>query len=266
MTDEFRSPYDLASLQKDFTKRLSNPSCEESDIEDYIQGGLFEPSERLQIHQNNVHLSLVDTIVSSFPVTSSMTGDDFIRAVAREFVKTELPSAPMLSAYAPRFADFWLGFDKAQDYPFIADMLRAEAAIDYVQEMPESIPISPVEWQKLSQSKILLENNSLKITKSKIAFCSRWPIIDMWLAATGQLDFDGIEMADNPQNILVINVEGDVFLHSLSQSEYDFLSYKGEENGVEQRCEIYLKNAEEFGKDSLGSVMASLFEKGIFIY
>lgn len=86
-----------------------------------------EKRTRFRVYQNNVFVSLIDALADIFPVTQQLVGDEFFRAMAREFVQNSLPTSPVISEYGRHFDDFIRGFTPANSVPFLADM----AALEY---------------------------------------------------------------------------------------------------------------------------------------
>ncbi|MCB5162128.1 DNA-binding domain-containing protein [Marinomonas algarum] len=85
-----------------------------------------EKHVRFNVYRNNVFVSLIDALADIFPVTQQLVGDEFFRAMAREFVQSNLPTSPVISDYGQGFADFIRSFTPADSVPFLADMAALE--------------------------------------------------------------------------------------------------------------------------------------------
>ncbi|MBR7889392.1 putative DNA-binding domain-containing protein [Marinomonas sp. A79] len=98
-----------------------------------------EKHTRFNVYRNNVFVSLIDALADIFPVTQQLVGDEFFRAMAREFVQNNLPSSPVISDYGQEFDAFIRGFTPADSVPFLADIAALEhqlLALTHTAEYP----------------------------------------------------------------------------------------------------------------------------------
>ncbi|WP_133010788.1 DNA-binding domain-containing protein [Marinomonas flavescens] len=86
-----------------------------------------EKEIRLNVYRNNVVVSLIDALADIFPVTQALVGDDFFRAMAKQYLLVSPPESPIISEYGHFFSDFIRQFDPAKTLPFLADL----AALEY---------------------------------------------------------------------------------------------------------------------------------------
>src|SRR4029453_14611961 len=80
------------------------------------------PSRRFGVYRNNVYAGLIDVLAGRFPVVARLVGEEFFRAMARDYVEREPPSSAVLLRYGAGFADFIAGFPQAATVPYLADM------------------------------------------------------------------------------------------------------------------------------------------------
>lgn len=86
------------------------------------------PLRRFAIHRNNVVSSLIDALADVFPVTRTLVGEDFFRAMAAVFVRCLPPRSKVLADYGAGFADFIAAFEPAREVCYLADVARIERA------------------------------------------------------------------------------------------------------------------------------------------
>ncbi|WP_163144423.1 DNA-binding domain-containing protein, partial [Arhodomonas sp. KWT] len=86
------------------------------------------PPGRLDIHRNNIHVSLVEALREAYPVTERLVGEAFFHAMARTYVADELPDSPVLLAYGAGFPAFIETFRAAAGLPYLPDVARLERA------------------------------------------------------------------------------------------------------------------------------------------
>jgi hypothetical protein len=85
-----------------------------------------EQEVRLNVYRNNIAVSLVDALCDIFPITETLVGEEFFRAMARIYLLDNPPSSPIISEYGVGFSDFIRNFDPAKSIPFLADVAALE--------------------------------------------------------------------------------------------------------------------------------------------
>ncbi|GAB4358255.1 MAG: DNA-binding domain-containing protein [Oricola sp.] len=98
---------------------------------------------RFNVYRNNVVLGLVNVLVDYFPATARITGDNFFRAMAREFVRAHPPSSPLLFLYGTGFPAFIESFAPAASMPYLADVARVERAWLTAYHAADLEPLAP---------------------------------------------------------------------------------------------------------------------------
>ena len=87
-----------------------------------------DAGQRFGIHRNNVMSSLVRALEDGFPVTRLLVGEEFFRAMAREYVRAQPPRSPVLLEYGAGLPAFVDTFEPAVGLPYLGDMVRLERA------------------------------------------------------------------------------------------------------------------------------------------
>jgi hypothetical protein len=93
---------------------------------DLITHNGSDPTRRLGVYRNNVLVSLVDALASTFPVTQQLVGEEFFRAMAQLFVRQQPPRSPVLARYGGALPDFIAQFAPAASVPYLGDVARLE--------------------------------------------------------------------------------------------------------------------------------------------
>ena len=102
--------------------RASEPACPPG----LVTWNGSAPDKRFAVYRNNVVVGLVAALADSFPVTQALVGEDFFRAMAREFVRAQPPRSPVLALYGDGFAGFIEDFPPVAGLPYLADLARLE--------------------------------------------------------------------------------------------------------------------------------------------
>ncbi len=93
-----------------------------------VAPGRRPDAARFAVYRNNVHVGLIGALAKIFPVTRMLVGADFFSGMAREFVRVEKPSTPLLMEYGAGFPDFVASFAPAAVLPYLPDVARVELA------------------------------------------------------------------------------------------------------------------------------------------
>lgn len=119
-------PLNLHEIQSAFACALLDPDAPVPENLTGPDGG--RALCRFAIYRNNVAVSLVDALQASFPVSAKLVGEEFFRAMAREYIHTEIPRSPILSAYGSAFPAFIASFPPALEIAYLADVASFEVA------------------------------------------------------------------------------------------------------------------------------------------
>ncbi|WP_051356516.1 DNA-binding domain-containing protein [Azorhizobium doebereinerae] len=91
--------------------------------------GLAGPAgRRFAVYRNNVAVGLIGALEARFPAVRALVGEEFFRAMARDFTLSHPPASPVLMVYGDALPDFIAAFPPAADLPYLADVARIEAA------------------------------------------------------------------------------------------------------------------------------------------
>ncbi|MEW9806819.1 DUF2063 domain-containing protein [Mesorhizobium sp. ZMM04-5] len=111
--------------QEQFARSLTDPAADLPAGVTTRRG--VADATRFAVYRNNVTVGLVKALEKRFPVTARLVGVEFFAAMARDYMRRELPSSPILFDYGDGFADFIEAYDDAAGLPYLADVARVEA-------------------------------------------------------------------------------------------------------------------------------------------
>ena len=215
--------YSLKQIQQDFASTMRLGSVASNDLLSSIVETSLSPNARLNIHRNNYKFSLTDTVVNKFPKVEAFVGRDFLEQVARAYVASTPPVDSRLSEYGDGFSDFWAGFPHTQQLPYIADLIRLEWLVDKVQEELHVDPVMEDIWDNLAA---IGQGDDIKVdfVPQHRILDSDYPLFSLWLAATGQIPAETVNVDDPGHTLLILGNAGQVNIAVLSKSEYVFLA------------------------------------------
>jgi hypothetical protein len=83
---------------------------------------------RFDVYRNNVHTSLIDALLATFPVTAQLVSEDSFRVLAREFLRCELPRQAALHDYGSGLPAFLRSWAPAASTAYLPDVAALEQA------------------------------------------------------------------------------------------------------------------------------------------
>lgn len=137
-----------------------------------------EDAERFRVYQNNIIVSLIDSLVDSFPTLVRLLGEDYFRAVAREFVQANPPRSPVMAEYGTQLPSYLKGFLPLEKLPYLADVARLELARIACFHAADSATLSAEDFTSLSIEALL--SATFVLNPSLRLVVSEHPIFKLW--------------------------------------------------------------------------------------
>ncbi|MEX3010330.1 DUF2063 domain-containing protein [Hoeflea sp. TYP-13] len=85
-------------------------------------------AKRFNVYRNNVTVGLVGALCDIYPAVHRLVGDEFFRAMAKIYVRSEQPSSPLLFRYGSGFPAFLEKFEPVEKLSYLPDVARIERA------------------------------------------------------------------------------------------------------------------------------------------
>lgn len=140
------------------------------------------PQKRFAVYRNNVVVSLIDALADSYPVVQALVGEEFFRAMAREFIHQSPPRSPVLAWYGEGFADFIAGFGPAESLPYLSDVARIEWLRIEAWHAADIKPISVENFAALLDDVDALPHARITFHPALRVVISAHPVISLWAA------------------------------------------------------------------------------------
>lgn len=144
-----------------------------------------DPAQRFGIYRNNVMVSLIEALADTFPVVQTLVGEEFFRAMAREFVRISPPVSPVLAYYGDEFPAFVERFPPAASLPYLADVARLEYARVLAFHAADSEPLSAESLMAQLADPARLPSLRFQFAPSAMLLQSDWAIASLWGAHQG---------------------------------------------------------------------------------
>ncbi|WP_432696734.1 HvfC/BufC N-terminal domain-containing protein [Marinobacterium sp. YM272] len=159
---------------------------------------------RFDVYRNNVIVSLVDTLASTFAVVQQLVGTAFFRAMAREFLRdpAHLPESPVLAHYGADFPAFIASFRPADSLPFLADV----AQLEWLRlQALHAADVTAVDSEDLATQLGKYPGRALRLRfhPAMSLFTSRYAAVSIWAAHQGLLELADVR-PDQPEQALIL--------------------------------------------------------------
>ena len=147
----------------------------------HIQGPQAQPApRRFGVYRNNVVVSLVEAICQGFPALVPLVGEDFFRAVAREYVVAHPPSNPVMLFYGQGFPEFLERFEPTQGLTFLPHVARIDWAWRQAYHAADAPVVSAQDAALLSPEALQLSrfdlHPSVWVGQSPVAALDLWQV------------------------------------------------------------------------------------------
>jgi hypothetical protein len=210
----------LADQQAAFGEALLNPDL---PIPDGAVGPGGLPSvRRFNVYRNNVVAGQISTLSDAYPATVRLVGEEFFRAMARDYVLRHPPSSPMMFDYGIDFADFIDGFTPACELPYLGDVARIERAWVEAYHAPESASLSSTSLRSLVESD--LGSLRFQLHPSIRMVRSIFPAFTIWKMNTERDAFRTINLEEGDEDVLVGRPESEVHVYRLGKGGAQFFT------------------------------------------
>ncbi|KAF0814058.1 hypothetical protein IGB42_01738 [Andreprevotia sp. IGB-42] len=161
----------------------------------HVPGSLTgQTQQHLAIYRNNVRLNRIDALPAAFPTVAALVGEDYFRALAREYVKAVPASSANLHDDGAALAAFIATFAPATALPYLPDVARLDWALHRAYHAADAAPLDTATLAALQPAQFaalqLQFHPAVALVRS-----SAWPIADILTmhqgGATAMLDAGG---------------------------------------------------------------------------
>ena len=217
-SDTAVKPASLSEIQRSMRAVILGAEKPDGMLTALVAPNGLQPEQRLQIHRNNYRESLSNALLGVFPTITAFVGRPFVKGAALRFIDDNPPREARLGAYGGDFAAFLEAFQPARSVPYIADLARLEWAIHILQNIDETTTLDG------AAAHTALAEGRLALAPHVCLVESRYPIISLWMAGTGQMRAEAVHLDMGGQTALAIKQQGAVRLFPLDDAEFTLLS------------------------------------------
>ncbi|MEO0545114.1 MAG: DNA-binding domain-containing protein [Pseudomonadota bacterium] len=238
-----------------FTAGLLKPTS--STPADVVGPNGKAADKRYNVYRNNVTVSLINALADIYPATLKIVGDEFFRALAREYVREHPPKSPLLFLYGADFSSFVASFEHTQHLPYLPDVARLERAWLTAYHAADVEPLNPALLASIAP-----ERTGQLIFNAKPGTAiinSSFPVFTIYAMNRDMMPLGKIDLAAE-ETALITRPDADVVVTPLDRGEALFLS-ELLENGrtLEQAASFALEVKADF---NINDTLAKLFGTG----
>ena len=217
------------------------------------------PSRRFGVYRNNVYVGLIDVLANRFPVAARLVGDEFFRAMARNYVEKDPPRSPVLLRYGEGFADFVADFPPAAPVPYLADVMRLEWAWHAAYHAADAEPLS---LAALSEEVADAAGARLTLHPSLHVVRSTYPVISIWQLAAQDGENEPARLPADGEDALVVRPKLEVEVRRLPEGGAAFVLALKEGASLQAAAARAMDEASAF---DLAANLAGLMGCGAFV-
>ncbi len=177
--------------------------------------------ERFGVYRNNVISGLVDAMVAGFPLTCTLLGEEYFRALAAAYVRQHPPRSPVIAFYGDLLPQFISDFEPLKNYPYLPDVSALELARRQCcnasdQACRAADQLARVDHDKLMQV-VPVPHSSLQLLKSD------WSIHEILSQHDSPSTKAKPDLSLGPQSVLLVRPEMQVQQYLLNDAQLCFL-------------------------------------------
>lgn len=185
-------------------------------------------ARRFSVYRNNVVVGLVDALASTFPVVQALVGEEFFRAMGREFCRSRPPASPVLALYGDQLPTFIAGFAPASQLPYLADVARLEWLRAKALHAADEVPLAQEDITELVNLPASLLQSRWKFHASLSLMESDFSVVSLWAAHQHQSQ-DATDAAlseldwSHEESALIVRQGLDVMVMQIAPAEFTFV-------------------------------------------
>lgn len=219
-----------------------------------------DPAARFAVYRNNVVSSLIDALADTFPVVQALVGEEFFRAMAGIFVRSQPPRTRMLAFYGSELPAFVDAFEPGRSVPYLADVARLELARVRAYHALDAAPIAPDQVQAALSQTERLPRLRLTLHPSARIVESSHAVVSIWAAhqSAAEVDLSAVDIGQ-PEQALVLRQGLDVVVVPLGLGAARFCAALLGGTPLGEVASLALQQQAAF---DLSATLAALFNHG----
>ncbi len=176
---------------------------------------------RVDVYRNNIYASLIDGLELAFPVVLQLVGQEFFRAMAREFLRDHMPERGTLIGFGDGLPDFLDRFPPVASLPYLSDVARFELMRLRCYHAADDRPVTPEELAAIRAEE--MPEVRFELHSSLEALQSRFPVLSLWQAHQPGQDPASVGVSQDAESVLVLRTNFTVAAHRIDEGAIAFI-------------------------------------------
>lgn len=232
-----------------------------NSLSELIKGREINNSSRIKIYQDNVLITLYNTLKNCFPSVCNLVDEQFFKYAVNEYIKVNKPKSGNLDDYGDNFADFLANMKELKDFPYIEDVAKLEWALHSSYFAADVEPIDRVGVSQIEPER--LESIKFDLHPSAQLISSKYPINKIWQVSQQGYEGDfNLDINSGGVDILVVRPEYKINTIILEMGEYPFLNSLLDGSSLGDAFEFAYNANEEF---DIGIALQKFIMNGTFV-
>ncbi|MGE3319512.1 MAG: putative DNA-binding domain-containing protein [Candidatus Berkiella sp.] len=229
----------LVDLQQYFKSSIFNDH--EVKLYSLIVEGKLDAKKRLQIYRNNIFISLTESLNNVYPTVFSLVGEDYFKALAKEYIIQYPSTSGDLHTFGDRFSDFLSIFSPVKSIPYLPDVASLEWAAHQAFHAAKCMPFDFKKLEVVYEKKYGELKFKLNTSAQLLAF--NFPVLHIWrICQVENKDKNEIvNLSEGAEKVLVLRRKREVCYEKLSEGEFSLLSAFLNGFTFETACDIALQ-------------------------
>ena len=246
----------LRDLQREFAGYLI--AGEATSLLERVADARVPAARCLNIHRNNVTITLREALAAVFPVVQQLLGDDFFSDVATRYLRTHPCRSGNLHYFGRQFPAALADDQRLVELAYLPEVAALEWAYHETYHGPDAAALDPVKLQQWVPEQFgelyFTLHPGLRLLSSV------HPVLTIWEAHQGDSLPDRIDLGVGAEQVLLIRPQLEVELHRLAKADAVFLSSLGNDAILEQATEDAIACDDAFDLESclMGFVAAGV--------
>ncbi|MDH3280091.1 MAG: putative DNA-binding domain-containing protein [Gammaproteobacteria bacterium] len=195
-------------------------------ITEHVRANGLTGSRRLQVYRNNVFTGFTEALRAVYPVIERLTGEEFFRALARDYITKTPSSAGNLHEFGSDFGEFLVDYPKCARFPYFSDVARLEWAYHEAYHAGDRAPLNLGKLAEIDPAHYAVMVFELHPAVRLLR--SRYPVKRVWEVNQPHYPHEPVVDLDAGEaRVLVHRPRWEVELHSLDIATFEFLDCLG---------------------------------------
>jgi putative DNA-binding protein len=157
-----------------FAAGLLEPGLDPTEL---FRGEPALAAARFALYRGNLTACWEKALGNAYPVLKQLVGEDFFRALAREYGRQRPSASGDLNQFGAGLADFLEDFEPTRPYPSFPDLARLEWLVHRAYYAADAPPLAPAELSPQA-----LEGAAIRLRPGHALLASDWAVVALWQA------------------------------------------------------------------------------------